>query len=450
MIKEKTKRKPEITLAQELKGYARTAGISFIVAAVFTILLSFHSRSEMIKNLYANKVDRVQIEKKIAEQIVNHADLTSSLASKTFAVCLNVGDIYYAAGDYQKAEYAYYLAIQKATNRNFYAHQKYATVLITQNKTKDAEKVLTDEPDLNNIKLIRFKTRTYIILGDKYYSESKFLRAAEAYEKADYYYNRLKKRDKVVHEAIYKRIVNSYIETARVIVEKGGSSSDAARFLNKALKYDPDNLQIQYRLALIYADLDPLLAIDYFENLLLKIPQDIDYLAFTKALIKAANMMDIQGNHIQAKYYRYRIHSIDLFIKNKVVYKNDIGVDLRSMKIKKVFFKYQLRTTYKFRNTSSEDINKLYVDFVLKKDDKVKQTVVATCAGKKTPLFANDPEGKKIDVIYDKNIFTKGELPRYTVEIYLYKDPKYKTLVAKHEIPTKSFYSSNTRVSPHL
>ena len=160
--------------------------------------------------------------------------------------------------------------------------------------------------------------------------------------------------------------------------------------------------------------------------------------------------MDIQGNHIQAKYYRYRIHSIDLFIKNKVVYKNDIGVDLRSMKIKKVFFKYQLRTTYKFRNTSSEDINKLYVDFVLKKDDKVKQTVVATCAGKKTPLFANDPEGKKIDVIYDKNIFTKGELPRYTVEIYLYKDPKYKTLVAKHEIPTKSFYSSNTRVSPHL
>ena len=450
MIKEKTKRAPEITLAQELKGYAKTAGISFIIAAVFTILLSFHSRSEMIKNLYANKVDRVQIEKQIAQQIVNHADLTSSLATKNYSICLNVGDLYYAAGDYQQAEYAYYLAIQKAINRNFIAHQKYATVLITQNKTKDAEKVLTDEPDLNNIKLIRFKTRTYIILGDKYYSESKFLRAAEAYEKANYYYNRLKKRDKYIHEAIYKRIVNSYIETAAVIVEKGGSLSDAARFLTKALKYDPDNLKIQYRLALIYADLDPLLAIDYFEKLIQKIPQDIDYIAFTKALIKAANMMDIQNNQIQAKYYRYRIHSIDLFIKNKVVYKNDVSIELKSMKIKKVFFTYQLRTTYKFRNTSSEDINKLFVDFVLKKDDKVKQTIVATCAGKKTPLYAYDPEGRKIDVIFDKNILTKRELQRYKVEIYLYKDPKYKTLVAEHEIPIKPVYSSKTRVSPHL
>ena len=450
MIKKKTKHKPEITLAQELQGYLRTAGISFIVALIFTVLLSFHSRSEMIKNLYANKVDKIQIEKQIAQQIVNHADLTSALATKSFTVCLNVGDLYYAAGDYQKAEYAYYLAIQKASYRNFYAHQKYATVLIEQNKIKDAEKVLAEEPDLNNIKLIRFKTRVYIILGDKYYSESKFLRAAEAYEKANYYYNRLKKRDKIIHEAIYKRIVNSYIEAARVIIEKGASSTDAARFLNKALKYDPDNLQIQYRLALIYADLDPILAIDYFEKLMAQIPQDIDYLAFTKALIKAANIMDIQNNPIQAKYYRYRIHSIDLYIKNKVVYKNDVSVELKSMKIKKVFFKYQLRTTYKFRNTSSEDLNKLFVDFVLKKDDKVKQTVVATCAGKKTPLYANDQEGKKIDVIYDKNIFTKRELQRYKVEIYLYKDPKYKTLVAEHEIPTKSFYSSKMRLSPHL
>ena len=450
MIKEKTKREPEITLKQELQGYIKTAGISFLSAVIFTVLLSFHSRSEMIKNLYSNRADRVQIEQQIAKQIVNHADLTSSLTSKNYAVCINVGDLYYAAGDLQRAEYAYHLALEKSPNGTFAAHQKFATVLITQNKTKDAEEVINDVPDINSLKLVRFKTRTYIILGDKYYSESKFLKAAEAYEKANYYYTRLKKRDRYIHESIKKRIVSSYIEAASVIIEKGGSSSDAARFLKKALKYDPDNLNIKYRLALIYADLDPILAIDFFEELMQKIPQEIDYLAFGKALIKAANMMDIQNNQIQAKYYRYRIHSLDLYTQNKVVYKNDINIDLKSLIVKKIFFTYQLRNTYKIKNVSTEDIKKLYVEFVLKKDDKVKQTVVVPCASKKLPLFANDTEGRRLDVVLGSKIFTKRELQHYTVDIYLYKDPKFKTLIGSHIIPQKSYYSSKTRVSPHL
>lgn len=450
MIKEKTKRKPEITFKEELKGYLRTAGISFVVAASFSILMSFHSRSEMIKNLYTQKSDRIQIEQQIAQQIVNHSDLLSTLTSKNYAVCIKVGDLYYAAGDLQKAEYAYYLALTKAPAGIYAAHQKFATVLISQNKMKDAEDVLDSATDTNSLKLVRFKTRTYIILGDKYYSEGKFLKAADAYEQANYYYNRLKKRDKYVHDSILKRLVTSYVETAAVIIDKGGSSSDAVRFLKKALNYDPDNLKIQYRLALIYADLDPVLAVDYFENLMLKIPQEVDYLAYSKALIKAANIMDIQENRIQAKYYRYKIHSLDLYVKNKVVYKDDVDIYLKALKIKKVFFTYQLRTTFKIKNKTSDDINKMNAEFVLRKDDKVKQVITAPCATKKSPLFANENEGKNLNVILGRKIFTKRELQRYNIDIYLYKEPKFKTLVYSIKVPPKSYYSSKTRVSPHL
>lgn len=437
MIKEKTKRKPEITFVQELKGYIKTAGIAFLAATVFTILLSFHSRSEMIKNLYAQKIDKSKLEREIAQQIVSHSDLISSLTSKNYSVCYRVGNLYESAGDLQKAEYAYHLAVQKSPSGIYLAHLKYATVLITQNKTKDAEDVLNSVPDTNSLKLVRFKTRAYIILGDKYFSEAKFLKAGGAYEKADYYYHRLKKRDKVVHQSIENRIVNSYVETASVIIQKGGSSSDAARFLKKALEYDPDNLNIQYRLALIYADLDPILAIDYFEKLIEIIPQDIDYLAFGKALIKAANMMDIENNSIKAKFYRYKIHSFDLYVKNKVVYKNDIDVELNTMKIKKFFFTYQLRATYKLKNRTGEDIKKLHAEFVLRKDDKIKQILVAQCATKKSPLYANGTDSKYIEVILGKNIFTKRELKNYNIDVYLYKDPKFKTLVYSHKIPTK-------------
>ena len=60
----KNKKKKKIDKKQELKqallGYARTALIAFSIGALFAFLLSFHARSEMIKNLYANKEDRAR------------------------------------------------------------------------------------------------------------------------------------------------------------------------------------------------------------------------------------------------------------------------------------------------------------------------------------------------------------------------------------------------------
>ena len=42
------------TVIRIFTEYAKTIGISFLVAFVFTLLLSIHARSEMIKNLYVN------------------------------------------------------------------------------------------------------------------------------------------------------------------------------------------------------------------------------------------------------------------------------------------------------------------------------------------------------------------------------------------------------------
>ena len=91
--------------------------------------------------------------------------------------------------------------------------------------------ILNGITDINELGLIRMKTRANIIIGDKYYSEGRFLKAASAYEKAEYYYNRLKKRDRFVHESIKKRILSAYVETASVIIQNGGSLVDAERFL---------------------------------------------------------------------------------------------------------------------------------------------------------------------------------------------------------------------------
>ena len=451
MIKEKKKKKKkeELTLSKELAIYIKTAVISFAIAAIIAVLMSFHARTEMIKNLYSSKSNKAKIEKQVAQQIVSHSDLISSLHNKNYAVMVHVGTLYEAAGDYAKAEYAYHLATQKSPNYRYLAFKKLAIVLISQGKIADAEEVLNSIEDVNNINLIRFKTRVYIVLGDKYYSEGKFLKAADAYEKANYYYNRLKKKDKYVRKSIYKRLVNSYLEAASVIV-KNGYNSDAVRFLKKALKYDPDNLKIQYRLAIVYADLDPIVSIEYFEPLIAKIPQEIDYNTFSNVLIKAANIMDLEGNAIKAKYYRYKIHSLDMYINRKVVYNNEVNVILNSFIIKKTFLKYKLKANFTIKNISSQDITKMAADFVLRQNDEEKERIEINCASKKKPLFSNGGAYEDITIKFDYDIFTKRELGQYYVDVYLYKVPKYKTLVGTFKVPNKSYYGSKTRVSPHL
>ena len=437
MIKEKAKKKKrrEHTFMQEVTICVKTVGVSFFVAVLISVYLTYRARNEMINNLYTSKQKKVMLEQKVAKQIVENSDLISSLESKSYPLIMHVGELYETAGDLQKAEYAYYIATQKAPNGKYISYLKLTLMLIAQNKIEEAEKTIDSVTDMNNLSLIRYKTRANIVLGDKYYSDAKFLKAATAYEQANYYYSKLAKKDKIVQESLQKRLVKAYVDTANVLV-KNGYNSDAARFLTKALKYEPNNLKIQYRLAIVYADLDPITSIKYFEPLLAKIPQDIDRDIFNKVLMKAANIMDLKGDPITAKYYRYKIHTLDTYTRNKVVYKEDIEIVPNSFKIKKVFFRYKINSTYTIINTSTQDIKKMSLEFILRQNDKEKDSVTLTnyINGKK-PLYSSGGEIKDIAIQFWKNIYTKKELEQYYIDIYAYKVPEFKTLIGTFKIP---------------
>ena len=440
MIKEKEKKnkRKERTLLQELAIYAKTAGISFLVAILISFILTIQARNDMIKNLYISKEKKVLLEQKVAKQIVESSDLISTLHDKSYTVMMHVGELYEAAGDLQKAEYAYYLATQKAPKGKYISYQKLTLVLIAQNKIEDALETIDSVEDESNLSLIRFKTRANIVLGDKYYSEYKFLKAAEAYERAKYYYSKLSKKDHVVEESIRKRLIQAYLETASVIL-KNGYNSDAARFLKKALYYDPRNLKIQYRLAIVYADLDPLKSVSYFEPLIAKIPQDIDRDIFSNVLMKAANIKDIEGDSIKAKYYRYKIHTLDVYAQNKVVYKEDLEVSQESLTIKKVLFKYKLDSSYSLKNVSSQDIKRLSLEFVLRQEDKEKEVItMKDYITKKNQLYSNGGEINNIKVQFGKNIFTKRELSQYYIDVYAFKVPDYKTYLGSFKVTGKT------------
>lgn len=439
MIKKNKKNKYVKTKQQILMEYLRTIGFSFSFALVFTVVLAIHARSEMIRNLYVNPEEQFKIDEAVARQIIVQSDLLKDLKNKKYAICMQVGNLYETIQDYKNAQFAYELALERANCGNYAPYYKLVVVLTAQEKFKDAEKLINSLEDIQNTKLIKFKTRAYIVMGDKYYSIGKFLSAAKSYEKAKYYYDKFAKKDKVVDKSILERVVNAYVETADVLVKRG-QNSDAVRFLEMAEKYSPDDFKIKYKLAIIYSDLDPQKSVKYFEPLLEKEPQNIDYGVFNKALMKSANIADLEGNNIQAKYYRYKIHSVDIFVNQKVVYKNDIEVLLDSFKVRKIFFKYKLKSKFKLKNVSNNDIRILRADFILKQDNRVLETVSKTFADKSKPLYSNGGESPEVEVIFGKNIFTRSELERYSIDIYLYKDEKFKTLITT--MPVSQLYSS--------
>jgi len=311
MIKEKQKRTNKKTLMQVLLEYLRTVLIAFAVAIGITLFLTFQARHEMIKNLYLEKENKYLIDENIAKQITEHKNLEYALSTRNYIICMQVGNLYETAGNFEKAQIAYEEALKKSNGRSYTPYQKLVYVLAQQEKFEETEQLIESLTDTQNKSLIKFKTRAYMILGDKYYSIGKFLHAARNYEKSKYYYDRFSKKDSKIEGAINTRIINSYIEAADIIV-KNGYNSDAVRFLKKAEKLDPDNYKIKYKLAIIYTDLDPEKAAEYFEPLLDKMPQDIDYDTYNRAMIKAANIADLEGRSTIGKYYTKSILKIFL------------------------------------------------------------------------------------------------------------------------------------------
>jgi len=440
MIKEKkkhTKYNYKKTRTEIFVEYARTILCSILVAVIITGLLAVRARNEMIEDIFASAHEQKLMDKKVAMEIITKTDLLENLKNKKYSVCMHAGEICEVANDYTDAQMAYELAIQKAKPNVYKPFYRLICVLSAQEKFKEANAVLDNITDITNRDFIKFKTRSYLTIGDKYYSIGKFLSAAKTYERASFYYNKFSKKDKKVEKSIENRIINSYIQVADIMV-KTGLNSEAVRFLKKAESYNAEDNRIKYKLAIVLSDSDPEKSVEYLEQLLEEIPQDIDYGVYNRALMKSANIADLDNRPTKAKYYRYKIHSIDLFIKRKVLYKNDIEVDLKNITAKKILFNYPINVTYAFFNNSNSDILNLKGDFVLYLNDKVLETVTADIANKKQPLYVGSIEPIEINVKFKKKIYTKKELENYTIKIFLYKDSKYKTLVSENRIPVKT------------
>ena len=111
---------------------------------------------------------------------------------------------------------------------------------------------------------------------------------------------------------------------------------------------------------------------------------------------------------------------------------------LLSFSVKKVWLKYKLKPVYKFANISNIDVINMSATFVLRNGEDEVERVDKNIVNRSYPLLSNGGETNEVEVVFGKNIFTKRELKQYEIDVYLYKDEKYKTLVNTIKLPLKS------------
>ena len=170
MIKEKqkiTKYNYRKTRKQVLMEYVRTIFFSILVSIIITSSLALHARHEMIKTFNNADVIQNKIDKKVAEQILAQNDYIVNLQSKNYGVCIHVAELYDIARDFERAEYAYKIAVQKSPKGIYKAHLKLSELYIAQEKFDEANNFI-EENEL-------IKTKDGIVLpvsGRRYFSVS--------------------------------------------------------------------------------------------------------------------------------------------------------------------------------------------------------------------------------------------------------------------------------------
>ena len=105
MIKEK-KKQTKYNFVKSKKQifleYTRTIFFSFLAGVIITSCLAIQSRNEMIKNIYLEASIQKKIDKETALNLISQKNLLENLSSKKYSVCMNIAELYEAAGDYKE------------------------------------------------------------------------------------------------------------------------------------------------------------------------------------------------------------------------------------------------------------------------------------------------------------------------------------------------------------
>ena len=368
----------------EILEYLRTIFIALLVALFLAAVAT--GCSNIVAEHHARMIAKISNTAKDNELIGYLITVYLEQAKEhpsDYSINVKLGNLYELMFSYKQAEEQYQKAINKSPYGVYSSYLGLANLYIKQGKYSKAVKIVTRLKNTDHKPLLVAKGDFYMNLGDALWQKNRYDAAVKQYKIAFFYYKKVdsQKKDIAVTGILdcYNKIADKYYKQHRIdkVVES----------LETALLYKETPVLL-YKLAIIYKNIDPVMANKYMEETYKKDPGLINYDLYEELLINLIKYYYENGDDLKTELYKHKLKSIRSFQKRYVITENDVAIKVEKIKINSNLFKtkHKIEIKFKIENNSKYDFNTLYLVVKLRYDNKDKTITEQKLFSKKHPL----------------------------------------------------------------
>lgn len=403
---------------------------AIFVAVLVVIFLSIQARMSIEDELYTTKDQQSKLQRKFTESILSQEHVLGRLYSDDYKYNIYMGNLHLSVGEYPEAEVYYKHAIALAPDATYEHYLKLLILYLNTDQPLKAEQIENSIVDKNEQRLIKFKCKANLLLGNYYFQHDNGTSANKKYKMAEYYFNKQDIRKVKDRTLIQNAIVASYVKIADQYV-KEENYKEAYRNLIRAEKIAPANLTVKYKIALVLSYINPMKSIEYFDFIKKQEPQMLSFYLYYETLMRAAEICEVRGDKPFAKLYMYKASSTKNFYENNIINSEVIYLDFLHSKIttSKKSDKFTLK--YRLTNVTTHILNNVKMDVIFYYKDEPMAKFTKTVYDKENFLRPNETS-PIININYDApKHYKKNIYEDINFEIYLYSNEKYKRLMYK-------------------
>lgn len=368
----------------EILEYIRTILIALLIALIIATVAT--GCSKIVAEHHAKMLAKISNNAKDTELIGYLISKYLEEAAKNpgdYSINVKLGNLYELMFSYGQAEEQYKKAINKSPFGVYSSYLGLANLYIKMGKYNQALNIVKRLKNTDHKPLLIAKGDFYMNLGDALWEKSDYENAVKQYKIAFFYY---KKVDSNKKESAINGILDCYNKIADVEF-KHHNIYRAIESLETALLYKETPI-VQYKLAILYKDIDPIQANAYMEKTYKTDPGIINFDIYENILFNLINYYYSNGKDVETELYKQKLKIIRNFQKRYVITDNDVKINIISLRYKENFFKTKknLKVKFTIENTSKYDFNTLYILVKLRDENKSNEVFSQRFYSKKIPL----------------------------------------------------------------
>ena len=384
--------------------YFITFILSIIIAVVLVAGTMFIARQKAKIN-YDNrpKAQALRDEREILIEIIARYEKLLREDPSNYTLNTKLGNFYNILGHYEDSEKHFKDAVAKSPYGIYSTYFDLAYFYLRQKRFNDAENTIKQIKVVKKMPVHAAKGDFYITMGDMFADSGDFEVAMTNYEKAMELYelSGRNKRAKIAES----RILDTYDDLALKNIEsKKLTSAILSLEKSRAIKDTP---VVNYKLAILYKDIDPIKSYKYIRKVYKSDPGLINYDIYEKIILDARQYYENEGDNASVALFAHKLKMVKSFKERYLLYPGELDIELKDTKVKNHIFndKKTVYVEFVIKNTTHNNIQPLYLTIEADYNSNSEIVYNKKLFSKKSPLRAlGESEPIKIKYTFDDSI----------------------------------------------